>query len=274
MPKILTRDALAARIAELPTGAELRDFAMRSSRAEWTRAAPTDEDKARVRQVLGEDAAAARIVPFTISTERRADDGLVLKMAGGLVERYQKNPIVAWQHNTWRERIADAVVWVEGDRMRALAAFMSRELSEVLDDGFSWAVGELAALRGHAASIGFEVLAATPAPEEIRKVIPWALDVHSWQLFEWSLVTLPADEDALDEGRAAGLDMEPLARGFARMLDSLEAGGIERAQIERAWAAARGARTTVVVDKPPPSPSAEELLAAVRQGWLPQLPRG
>lgn len=230
---MLTREKLSA----LAPGASIAG-ALRSSRVEWVRAKITDADTDRVRDVLGDDAASARIVPFVISTEGRASDGHILKMEGAILSRYEKNPRVFYSHNRWRPRIGDSVVWIEDTTMRALAAFLGRDLSEALDDGFSWALGELAALRGHAASIGFEILGAVPAPEAIRKEIPWALDVHSWALDEWSLVGVGADEDAISDGRAAGLDLDPLARAFARAIDELEAGGLERKALEKAWARA------------------------------------
>lgn len=235
---MLTREAIQTAIA---SKASLAGGELRSTRVSCERRAPSDEEVDRVREVLGEDAAAARIVPFCISTEYRADDGHVLKMSGADLGRYERNPVVFWSHDYrwgWRTRIANSVVSVEGGEMRALCAFLSRELSEALDDGFAWALGELAAARGHAASVGFTILSAMPAPEEVRKNIPWALDILAWELNEWSLVNIGADSHAVAEGRQAGVDVAPLGRGFARMIDELRAGGVDTAALEEAWAAA------------------------------------
>jgi hypothetical protein len=272
--KIIKRDAIAARIA---AGEALEGFAVRSMRPFWERRAIEPADVDRVRAALGEDAAAGRIVPFMASTPERADDGIVLPTKGCDLERFGKNPVVFWQHMSWssRPRIADAVMWVDGEAgVRALVSFMQRDLSQALDNGFSWALGELAGLRGHACSIGFDILSAIPAPEDVRRVMPWAIDAVSWRMLELSLVNLPADENAVSEGRAAGVDVEPLAVGFGRMLDELEGSGIDRGRIERAWAAATTRRTTSLppVLEPPREATSAEIVAAIRDsfGQLPQ----
>lgn len=232
---LLTRSALARHIRD---GQPLAGVQLRTPTAHVERRAASDEEVAAVRTALGEDAASGRLVPFVISTSGRKPDGLDLKMSGAVMSRYAKNPVVLWNHSYWRSRVADSVVTIEGETMRAIAAFLGRELSEALDDGLSYALGELAARRGHAASIGFSILNATPAPDDVRKQIPWALDVHSWELDEWSLVTVPMDEDAYGHAREIGIDVEPIARALARLLDGLEAEGVERATLERVWAAA------------------------------------
>jgi hypothetical protein len=265
--RYLSRDALKRRIDDVvasATPATMRGFGLRSH-VHTERGDPSDEDRARVVAALGADAGASRLLRFTVSTEKRASDGLALKMSGARLERYQRNPIVLQGHSWWaRHPIGHSVVWTETSsdgvaRMRAVASMLSRELSQALDRGFSWALGELYALRGGAASIGFDVLQAVPAPPDARAIDPWALDVDEWELVEWSLVTIPMDPDAVMEGRAAGLDMEPLVAGFERLLDELGAAGFGRAQLEQAWQRARGREPTGA-----PALSAEDVASAVR----------
>jgi hypothetical protein len=259
--KYLQRQALAARINDVVAAAtldpkastRLGGFALRSS-PECIRGEPTDEDKERVRAALGEDAAASRILRFRLSGEKRLADGLALKMGGARLARFKANPVVL--HGHWRGPVGHSVVWTanssdEGNRMLGLVAMLPRDLSQALDGGFSWALGELAHRRGHAASIGFDVLLAQPAPADVRAADPWAMDVDEWELIEWSLVKIPMDPDAVLDARAAGVDGEVLAAGFGRMLDELQTAGIDRDSIERAWAAASGTRAKVFA--PPPA---------------------
>ena len=281
--KYLKREALTARIngvvaavtADPKTSASLGGFALRSSQAECVRAKPTDDDVERIRAALGEDAAGSRILPFIVSTDKRQGDGLALSMGGAKTERYGKNPVVLYNHSWWRMPVGHSVVWTEtasdtaGSRMRALVAMMSRDLSQSLDRGFSWALGELAAARGHAASIGFDVLLAHPAPPEVRAANPWAMDVDEWELLEWSLVQIPMDADAVSEHRAAGGDVDPLATGFSRMLDELETEGVDRERIERAWAAAAGARGRVFTPPVSDDADADAVRAVLRAAWAP-----
>lgn len=277
--KFLTRDALTARIAATANDVGLSGFAFRSQvRSE--RGTPDPADIERVRAALGDDAAGSRLLRFTLSGEARLDDGLALSMAGGKFDRYANNPVVLHNHRWWAPHpVGHSVVWTEsssdkGNRLRGVVAMLSREMSQALDRGFSWALGELAALRGHAASIGFDVLLAHPAPPEVRATNPWAMDVDEWDLLEWSLVTIPMDPNAVLDGRAAGIDTEPLVEGFSRLLDSLEAGGVERARIERAWAAAAQGRARTFLPTQTPAVIPEAVVDdaalvrdALRAGW-------
>jgi hypothetical protein len=259
--KVITREALATRIRDVVKSATgtsapaLGGFALRSSAHCERGDAPTDVVE-RVRSELGEDASKGRILRFSIGGEGRMRDGINLKMAGGDLERYRKNPVVLWQH--YRGPVGHSIVEADGERLRATVAMLSRELSQAYDAGFSWALGELAHHRGHAASMGFAVNRASPAPTEVLKQDPWAIDAEQWELMEWSLVKVPMDPDAISEARATGLDTEPLAAGFARMLDELTAAGIERSEIEAAWAAAAGKKPTVDLDA---------IRAALRAAW-------
>lgn len=212
----------------------------------------TDEEKARVRDVLGAAAAEARIVPAVWSTERRASDTHVIKSTAWQLERFNKNPVVLWRHQTWVPRIGDAVVEVKENELRALVAFMPRDLNEL-----SFTLGEIAATRGYAASVGWNTLAAVPAPDAVRKEYPWALDITSAELEEGSLVNIGADEDAFHDGRARGLDLDPIARALSERIDELAKGG-EREKLEALWKAAADPSRPVVVDTKPAEEKRED----------------
>lgn len=272
--KYIRRDALKTRLDAVVAagkGEKLSGFGLRQA-AEFVRGKPSEADVERIRAALGDDAAGSRILPFRLSTEKRQGDGLALKMSGARLERYAKNPVVLYNHSWWRTPVGHSVVWTQnatddnGAHMRGLVSMLSRDISQSLDRGFSWALGELAAARGHAASIGFDVLAGMPAPADVRATDPWAMDVDEWELYEWSLVQVPMDADAVSEHRAAGGDVDPLAEGFARMLDELEHEGIDRARIEAAWRAAAGGRSKVF-DPQPALLGREAVSAALRGAW-------
>jgi hypothetical protein len=270
---------LATREAIQAAGDKLAGLQVRSGRAQAERAAAiTDADRDRVRAVLGDDAAAGRLVRFVISTEQRASDGHTIAAGGWMLEGYQRNPVVLWQHNRSRPRVADSVAWIEGGALRAIAAFVPREV-----DPFAAALGELAALRGHAASVGFDILEAAPASPDIRKETPWALDISRAALLEWSLVNIPADTGAIAEAREHGVDTAPIARELEHILDErmarLEVAVRER--LEQALEAARTAAAPKVVDlagalAPQLSAAGEKKSTAADAlaGALPRIPRG
>lgn len=245
--RLLTREALIAAVRKAKADKsviELGDDVVRTVCEDRVRAAPTDEDKAKVKEHLGDSAAEGRIVPFTISTERRASDGHTIKAAGWALERYRKNPVVLHGHSRWSPRIADSVVEVVDNRLRGIASFFPREMSSL-----SWELGEIAASRGHAASVGFRILRAVPAPEDVTENIPWALDIEAARLDEWSLVTIGADEDALVEARADGLSTEAIGTALARILDERQLSPALRAEVERLHKLA--APTTTTTSLPP-----------------------
>ncbi len=221
----LTRRAAQAAIQQREADGDILDISLvRVTEAPSLRRDPSDDELAKAREALGDKALeGARVVPFVISTEKRASDGHTIAAEGWDLEQYRKNPVVLWGHETWAPRIGDSAVWVDtgdpGKRvLRAAAVFFPREVSEL-----SHTLGEISALRGHAASVGFRILAANPAEEAVRDKLPWALDIVSARLLEWSLVNVPADPDAIAEARERGIDTQPLARALDRLCDLLSA---------------------------------------------------
>lgn len=168
------------------------------------------DDRERVRAALGDDAAAGRLVPFVISTEARASDGHVIRANGWRLEQYRRNPVVLWSHDRSAPRLGDSVVEVRDGVLRAVFSPLPREVSEL-----AYSLGEVAATRGHAASVGFGIVEAAPASAEVRAEIPWALDITAAELDEWSLVNIGADPLALT-ARADGVR---LRADVERLLD-------------------------------------------------------
>lgn len=168
------------------------------------------DDRERVRAALGDAAAGGRLVPFVISTEARASDGHVIRASGWRLEQYQRNPVVLWSHDRSSPRLGDSVVEVRDNVLRAVFSPLPREVSEL-----AYSLGEVAATRGHAASVGFGIVEASPAPAEVRGEIPWALDITAAELDEWSLVNIGADPLALT-ARADGVR---LRADLERLLD-------------------------------------------------------
>lgn len=263
---------------------------LRSTRARVKRegtpgvqAAPAVADRdAKIRAQLGGDIV-GRIVPFVISTAERAQDGHTIAVDGWETDDYERAPHVFWAHETsgWRAspsraaaRIGASVVEKTPDALMASCGFYTRDFSNALDGGFSYAIGEISALQGHRASVGFDIVEASLASEEVRRVIPQALDIAVARLDEWSILNFGSDDYAISAGREAGIDVEPIARALERFLDDV-AGctGLARAELARMWGvAADPGRPTIHVGASLPAAAAydpEAVRAAVRAALTP-----
>lgn len=251
--KFLPREQLATKVRELAgVGVDDQKKGLKGVRLARVclakrDAMPSEEQQAKIRAQLG-GAIVGRLVPFVISTPERASDGHTLDPMGCDSDDFERAPAVFWSHewSGWRAmpsraaaRIGTSTITKSKDNVTAMFGAYTREFSEALDGGFSYAMGEIAALQGHRASVGFDVVEAAVADEETRTTIPWALDVSVWRLGEWSFVNFGADDDAISAGREAGVDVSLIARGLERFLDDVSAAsGMSRARLARAWAEA------------------------------------
>jgi hypothetical protein len=220
---------------------------------------------ARAKERFG-DELLGRVVPYVFATKGRKDDGLDLACKGCLTEEWDRAPMVLWGHNRWRPRIGDGMVTeTSEDEVRGAVAFYPREFSEALDGGLSYALGEIAALRGHRGSIGFDIVAARLPDKKVLEMNPWALDVPEWAMREFSVVNFGMDSNSISAGRELGVDVQPIARALERFLDELAGEtGMARAQLEAMWqAAADPARARVVAPAAEPALDAAAIKAAL-----------
>lgn len=141
----------------------------------------------------------------TPSADRDRDRVLPL---GGRTDRYLRNPIVQWGHQTWEPwQTIGRTDTLEVSEAGMVATFTLREPANDADPQHIvrqlW--GEQLI---NSASIGFQPLQATP--NDLG-----GLDFVSWELLEWSLVPIPANADAI----RLAYDAHPAAaKGFSAWL--------------------------------------------------------
>jgi HK97 family phage prohead protease len=110
--------------------------------------------------------------------------------SGAMIENYMKNPVVQWGHN-YRDPWATIgeTVQLEVSNEGIVAEFALREPANESDPMHIiralWTQGLI-----RTASIGFN-------PEAWDKNDEGGLDFTSWELLEWSLVPVPANQEAL-----------------------------------------------------------------------------
>lgn len=134
-------------------------------------------------------------VEVIIATGARARDGHMLDTAGLVLDHYQGNPIVLWQHDP-KEPVGNAdEVRVVGATVVARVKFAPVGISETADK----VRGLVKAGVVRAVSVGFEPLAGEPLdPQRPRG----GQRFTAWDLLEFSFVTIPADVGALVTARA------------------------------------------------------------------------
>lgn len=163
--------------------------------------------RSRVRSVSGDESRATTPrgqpvdVVAVVASERLARDGGVLDLDGGRTDRFERNPVVLFSHQTADVPVGKAAeLWRDGGELLAGIVFhRESERSELVAQLF--ASGFLRAF-----SVSFRVLAMADDP---RTLDAWRekLDIPSgeqlkwvatrWELLEVSVSTVPSDPSAL-----------------------------------------------------------------------------
>lgn len=202
MPKLNTEDGrvihLYGSIEEfrqaIKAGGESADMADVSTRAR-IRTAFSSEVKATD---------AERVLTFAISTENPDRMGDSILVSGWELEAYRKDPVVLWSHDAGSLPVAKATkIWIEGKKLKADAEFTPVGMLRFNDAVFDmYKQGFLSAT-----SVGFLPLKWAFTEDPARR---YGVDFLSQELLEFSCVCVPANSEALIEGRSAGIDIGPI----------------------------------------------------------------
>lgn len=151
----------------------------------------------KLEQAAGE--APSRVRRFVASDESVDSYNSVISADGWDLERYEKNPVVLFGHASWSHPIGKGRAYVEDKKLMLDVTFLGEDVNplaertlRILDEG----------LMG--ASVGFEpveweVDEARETGDEDWWNVP--LKYTKQRLLEVSVVTLPANPNALPEGR-------------------------------------------------------------------------
>jgi len=146
----------------------------------------------------------SRTLMFTISSASVDRMGDSIAVSGWKMDAYRKNPVVLWAHDATLLPLAKAPkVWVEGEKLKADAEFTPIGMARFNDTVFDmYKQGFLSAT-----SVGFIPLKYAFTDDPQRR---YGIDFLEQELLEFSCVPIPANSDALIEGRAAGIDILPV----------------------------------------------------------------
>jgi HK97 family phage prohead protease len=140
----------------------------------------------------GED---ARVLDFTISTKSVDRYGDTVNPEGWKLKAYKKNPVVLWMHDNSLLPVGKATnVRVEDGKLKSRVEFtpmgmlaFNDTVYQMLKDGYL-----------SATSVGFVPLKYNFSEDPKRQL---GIDFVEQELLEFSIVTVPANAEALIEGR-------------------------------------------------------------------------
>lgn len=151
----------------------------------------------------------SRVRRFIISTASRDRDHDSLALDGWRLENYRKNPVVLWAHMYRELPVAQSLRIEVGEALISEAQFATR-------DEYPFADTVLRLIDGRylrATSVGFRPLKYVYNAEEA------GYDFHEQELLEYSIVPVPANPEALQQAKSAGIDLLPLKGWAERVLD-------------------------------------------------------
>lgn len=141
---------------------------------------------------------AARSMQFTISTETIDRMNDTIDVTGWKLDNFRKNPVVLYGHDGSALPVGKAPrVWIEGKSLKAEVEFTPAGMARFNDTVFDMLKGGFL----NAVSVGFAPLkwAWAKAPDR-----PMGIDFIEQELLEFSIVTIPANPEALvDESTRA-----------------------------------------------------------------------
>jgi len=138
---------------------------------------------------------------FIMSDEVMDSHGTIVKLDGAELERYNKNPLIIWQHQTgsWDEYNPDNIIgkgraFYEDGLLKNEIEFEPKELNELADKvSRKIDFGSI-----NAGSIGFIFKDGAFGNEE-RGEDPDIFYIKKWELVEYSIVSVPSNPNALVE---------------------------------------------------------------------------
>lgn len=137
--------------------------------------------------------AAARSFEFTISTPAVDRMGDTIALDGWQLDNFRKNPVVLWAHDYHSLPLARAEnTRVEDGKLKSVAVFTPEGMAKFNDMVFEMVKGRFL----HATSVGFRPIDWEWSREADRQ---YGIDFKTQELLEYSVVPVPAHQDALIE---------------------------------------------------------------------------
>ena len=132
-----------------------------------------------------------RTFTFTISTATPDLYGDSIAVEGWKLDNYKRNPVVLWGHDGSMLPVGRATrVWVQGGKLKATAELAPASVSQYAER----VRGMIASGYLNATSVGFAPIKMKLSSDKAR---PYGIDFLEQILLEFSIVSIPANPEAL-----------------------------------------------------------------------------
>lgn len=180
------------------------------------------------------------LIRFTITTSDVDRERDIIELDGWDLGNYQRNPVVLWAHEAFEPPIGRAVnLFREGEALKSDVRFVPADIpiygpkaegiKQLCRSGFLFAT-----------SVGFRPLEWDFTEDEARGADDWfpGIDFHRQELMEFSMVSIPANPEALIEPGGAVLMQPATAQPLPAEAAAAEAAAAEAVQAATAAAIA------------------------------------
>jgi hypothetical protein len=199
-----------------------------------------------------------------IASDRTVDDyGTTFNPDGWDTKRFRRNPVVLFMHDQDDLPVGRdvGIHIVPGQALRGLVRFTPPDLYAFGDQVGRMVLGGFL----NTCSIRFAPLEWKEADRELAAWQQYAIDFIRQTLLEYSITTIPGNENAMADGRAlsaAGVDVDVVAKWATKVLDSRDLVPVTRATLE---ALARTGAVSVSQTTPSEGATQENDMAAKKK---------
>ena len=179
------------------------------------------------------------LIRFTITTSAVDRERDILELDGWELGNYQRNPVVLWGHEAYEPPIGRAVsLFREGEGLKSDVRFVPADvpvygpkaegIKQLCRSGVLFAT-----------SVGFRPLEWDFTEDEARGADDWfpGIDFHRQELMEFSIVSIPANPEALIEPGGAVLMQPATAQPLPAEAEAAAAEAVQAATDAAATAA-------------------------------------
>ena len=175
-----------------------------------------------------------RSLDFVLSDKSVDRDNDTINQDGWSLDRYRKNPVVLWAHDSSQPPVAKSLhTWVSDGKLRSINQFATRDEYPFADTVHRLYKGGF--LR--AVSVGFMPIEYKFNAERGDM----AIDFVKQELMEHSCVPVPSNANALQGAKSSGIDLGPIVEWAEQFLDGAIGKGLwlPRDTVEKMWKASK-----------------------------------